>query len=69
MLVAFARYRRDNSFTVLGQNRGFLIAMTLGSIVGTIIGGLLLGVVSSAVLIPLLVLLLLLSSWKVWCHE
>ncbi len=69
MLVAFARYSRDNSFTVLSQNRGFLIAMTLGSIVGTIIGGLLLGVVSSEVLIPLLVLLLLLSSWKVWRHE
>jgi uncharacterized membrane protein YfcA len=28
MLVAFARYSRDNSFTVLGQNKSFLIAMT-----------------------------------------
>jgi uncharacterized membrane protein YfcA len=69
MLVAFARYSRDNNFNVLGQNRGFLIAMTAGSITGTIIGGLLLGVVPSTVLIPLLVLLLLLSSWKVWRHE
>lgn len=69
MLVAFARYSRDNSFAVLGQNRGFLIAMTAGSIAGTLIGGLLLGVVPDAVLIPLLVLLLLLSSIKVWKHN
>lgn len=69
MLVAFARYSRDNSFAVLGQNRGFLIAMTAGSIAGTVIGGLLLGVVRDAVLIPLLVLLLLLSSIKVWHHK
>lgn len=69
MLVAFARYSRDNSFAVLGQNRGFLIAMTAGSIGGTVIGGLLLGVVPDAVLIPLLVLLLLLSSIKVWHHK
>ncbi len=69
MLVAFARYRRDNAFGVLDQNRGFLMAMTVGSIVGTVVGGLLLGVVPSIVLIPLLALLLLLSSWKVWQHE
>lgn len=69
MLVAFARYSRDNSFAVLGQNKGFLSAMTLGSITGTIVGGLLLGVVPSIVLIPLLVLLLLLSSIKVWHHK
>ncbi|WP_439592673.1 TSUP family transporter [Microbacterium sp.] len=69
MLVAFARYSRDNSFAVLGQNKGFLIAMTLGSIAGTVVGGLLLGVIPSIVLIPLLVLLLVLSSIKVWHHE
>lgn len=69
MLVAFARYSRDNSFAVLGQNKSFLIAMTAGSIAGTIAGGLLLGVVPSIVLIPLLVLLLLLSSIKVWHHK
>lgn len=68
MIVAFARYSRDNSFAVLGQKRGFLIAMTLGSIAGTLLGGLLLGVVPPAVLIPLLVLLLLASSVKVWRH-
>ncbi|WP_241978411.1 sulfite exporter TauE/SafE family protein [Cryobacterium sp. Hz9] len=69
MLVAFARFSRDQSFTVLGQNKGFLIAMTIGSITGTILGGLALGVVPSIVLIPLLVLFLLLSSVKVWNHK
>jgi len=69
MLVAFARYSRDNSFTVLRQNPGFLIAMTAGSIVGTIIGGLLLGVFPSVVIVPLLALLLVLSAWKVWNHK
>ena len=61
LLVAFARFSRDKGFSVLGQNKPFLVAMTLGSITGTVIGGLLLGVVPSLVLIPLLVLLLLLS--------
>lgn len=69
MLVAFARFSRDKSFTVLAQYKPFLITMTLGSITGTILGGLLLGVVPSLVLIPLLVLLLLLSSIKVWNHD
>ena len=54
MLVAFARFSRDQSFTVLGENKVFLIAMTIGSITGTN---------------PLLVLLLLLSSVKVWKHK
>ncbi|CAN7330064.1 hypothetical protein [Arthrobacter sp. LjRoot14] len=65
MLVAFARFSNDKSFAVLGQNKPFLVAMTLGSITGTVIGGLLLGVVTSLVLIPLLVLLLLPSSIRV----
>lgn len=69
MLVAFARFSRDKSFAVLGQNKPFLITMTLGSIAGTVMGGLLLGVVPRLVLIPLLVLLLLLSSIKVWKHD
>lgn len=69
MLVAFARFSKDKSFTVLGESKQFLITMTLGSITGTIIGGLLLGVVPNLVLIPLLVLLLLLSSIKVWNHD
>lgn len=69
MLVAFARYSRDQSFAVLAANKPFLIAMAGGSIAGTIIGGLLLNVVPSAVLIPLLAALLLLSSVKVWQHK
>ena len=68
MLVAFARFSRDQSFSVLGQNKGFLVAMTVGSIAGTLLGGFALGVVPTAVLIPLLVLLLALSSVKVWNH-
>ena len=45
MLVAFARYSRDNSFTVLAANRTFVIVVAAGSIAGTLLGGLLLGVI------------------------
>lgn len=69
MLVAFARYSRDQSFAVLAANKSFLIAMAGGSIAGTLVGGLLLNVVSSAVLIPALAALLVLSSVKVWQHN
>ena len=68
MLVAFARYSRDNSFTVLAANKTFLLAMAAGSLVGTVAGGAFLGVVPAAVLVPLLALLLLLSARKVWQH-
>lgn len=69
MLVAFARYSRDQSFGVLRANGRFVIAMSAGSIAGAIAGGLLLGVVPSVVLVPLLVLLLLFSAVKVWRHD
>jgi uncharacterized protein len=69
MLVAFARYSRDQSFTVLRRYRGFVVTMAVGSVVGTLIGGALVGVVSSTVLVPLLVVLLLASALKVWRHE
>ncbi len=69
MIVAFARYSRSQSFAVLRDNSGFVIAMTAGSIAGTVLGGFLLGVVSDAVLIPLLGLLLVLSAIKVWSHR
>lgn len=69
MLVAFARYSRDQSFVVLRQNKGFVLTMAAGSIVGTIIGGFMLGLVPSAILIPLLVILLGLSAIKVWRHR
>ena len=55
MLVAFARYSRDQGFGVLRANIRFVAAMAAGSIVGTVLGGFMLGVVPSAVLIPLLV--------------
>lgn len=68
MLVAFARYSRDQSFVVLRRNTRFVVVMTLGSIAGAVAGGLLLGVVPDAVLIPLLAVLLLVSAVKVWRH-
>jgi uncharacterized membrane protein YfcA len=68
MLVGFARYSRDQSFTVLARNRAFLLAMAAGSIVGTLLGGLLLGVVPGTVLLPALAVLLLISAVKVWRH-
>ena len=68
MLVAFARYSRDQSFAVLGQNTRFVLVMAAGSIAGTLIGGLLLGRISSVVLIPILAALLLFSAVRVWRH-
>ena len=69
MLVAFARYSRDQSFTVLGKNRTFLFTMAAGSILGTFIGGRLLGIVPSTILLPGLAAILLISSVKVWRHK
>jgi len=69
MLVAFARYSRDGSFTVLRRHARLVAALAAGSIAGTVIGGLLLGIVSDAVLVPCLALLLILSSIKVWQHS
>jgi len=68
MLVAFARYSRDGSFTVLADNHSFVVTMALGSVAGTVLGGLLLGAVPAAVVVPALVLLLLVSAVKVWRH-
>ena len=36
MLVAFARYSRDQAFIVLRRNGRFVVAMTAGSIAGTL---------------------------------
>ncbi|MEV4158256.1 sulfite exporter TauE/SafE family protein [Nocardia salmonicida] len=69
MLVAFARYSRDQSFQILRGNTRFVLVMAAGSIAGTIVGGLLLGIVPSAALIPILTVLLLLSAVKVWRHQ
>jgi len=68
MLVAFARYSRDGSLSVIRRHARLAAVLALGSITGTIVGGLLLGVVPDAVLVPALTLLLVLSSIKVWRH-
>jgi uncharacterized protein len=69
MLVGFARYSRDRSFAVLGENPSFVIIMALGSIFGSFIGGRLLGIVPTSALLPLLALILVLSAIKVWRHK
>ncbi|MRX37041.1 sulfite exporter TauE/SafE family protein [Aminobacter sp. SR38] len=69
MLVGFTRYSRDQSFSVLGRNKAFLLIMAGGSIVGTFIGGLLLDVVPNGVLLPALAIILLISAVKVWRHS
>jgi uncharacterized protein len=69
MLVGFARYSRDRSFVVLGENRRFVLVMAAGSIVGSFIGGRLLGLVPNSVLLPLLAVILVLSALKVWRHK
>ncbi len=68
MLVGFARYSRDQTFSVLGRNRGFVFYMMGGSILGTFIGGYLLGSVPGNVLLPFLAVLLILSAAKMWRH-
>lgn len=68
MLVAFARYSRDNSFTVLAANKSFVAAMATGSIAGTTLGGVLLAHAPTTALVPLLALLLRASATKVWNH-
>ena len=68
MLVAFARYSRDGSFTVLRRHARLAIVLAGGSVTGTVLGSLLLGVVPDTVLVPALALLLVLSSVKVWRH-
>ena len=68
MLVGFARYAQDDSFSVLSRNLGFVGLMAVGSVVGVALGGQLLGIVSETILLPLLVVILLVSSVKVWRH-
>lgn len=69
MLVGFTRYSQDQSFSVLGRNKPFLLTMAVGSIAGSFIGGRLLGVVPSTVLLPALAAILLVSAVKVWQHR
>jgi uncharacterized membrane protein YfcA len=69
MIVGFARYSRDASFSVIGRNRRFLVIMAAGSIVGTFIGAMLLKVVPSSFIIPGLAVILLISAIKMWRHR
>lgn len=69
MLVAFSRYSRDRSFSVLRENWRFLGAMASGSVVGSILGGRLLGLVPTSVLLPMLAALLAWSAIRLWRHE
>lgn len=68
MLVGFARYSQDQSFSVLRRHLLFLFVMAAGSIFGTFIGGHLLGLIPTGVLLPLLAALLVVSAVKVWRH-
>lgn len=68
MLVGFARYSRDRSFTVLAGNWPFVAVMAAGSIAGSFTGAILLGSVPALVLLPALSALLLISAVKVWRH-
>ncbi|MFE5881826.1 sulfite exporter TauE/SafE family protein [Streptomyces hydrogenans] len=68
MLVAFARYSRDGSFAVLGENLRFTAVMAAGSVAGAVLGGLLLGVFPDLLLIPLLAVVLLVSAAKLARH-
>jgi uncharacterized membrane protein YfcA len=68
MLVGFARYSQDQSFSTISSNRSFVVLMAAGSVAGTFVGGYLLGIVPEEVVLPLLAVILLLSAIKVWRH-
>ena len=68
MIVGFTRYSRDQSFSVLGRNRAFVLVMAAGSVLGTFLGGRLLGIVPTSILLPLLAAILIYSAMKVWRH-
>ena len=68
MVVGFARYSRDGSFRVVGENRAFVLVMAAGSVLGAFVGGRLLGLVADAVLLPVLAIILVVSAAKVWRH-
>lgn len=69
MMVGFARYSQDQSFTVIKTNRKFVATMALGSIAGAFVGGQLLGIAPASLLLPCLALILTWSAVKVWRHN
>jgi uncharacterized membrane protein YfcA len=62
MLTSFGRYSLDRSFSVLGQNRNFVLLMAARSLLGAFLGGQLLGIIPESVLLPFLPLILLISA-------
>lgn len=69
MLVGFARYSQDQSFSAIRRNSTFVLLMAAGSVVGTFLGGRLLGIIPAYLLLPLLAVILLVSAVKVWRHK
>ncbi|ESS73013.1 hypothetical protein MGMO_39c00120 [Methyloglobulus morosus KoM1] len=68
MLTGFLRYSSDRSFTIIGQNKEFLLIMAAGSILGTFLGAQLLRSVPETILLPMLSAILVVSAIKVWGH-
>lgn len=68
MLVAFAHYSRDQSFSILRANLRFVAVMTLGSISGALLGGLLLGAIPDLILVPAVPAILLVSAITIARH-
>ena len=68
IIVGFTRYSRDQSFSIIHDQWGFLLLMAIGSLVGTFLGGQLLAITSTTVILPLLAGVLVLSAVKVWRH-
>lgn len=68
MLTSFRRYSLDQSFSVLGKNREFVLIMALGSLLGAFLGGQLLGIMPTFILLPFLSMILLISAVKLWHH-
>lgn len=69
MIVSFARYSKDSSFSVLGANKSFVVIMAIGSVTGTWAGSRLLGIIPDNYLLPMLAAILMISAIKVWKHK
>lgn len=69
MLMAFARYRQSDAFTVCSRERRFLGWMIGGSLAGSAIGAFLLGIVPTTLLVWGLGVILFFSAVKVFRHR
>ena len=69
MLVAFSRYSRDRSFSVIRAEGRFIAIMAAGSLLGAFLGGRLLGLVPTTWLLPVLAVILVVSAVKIWRHS